>query len=77
MCLTWLTDVLMVHSCVKQIHNLALALIKSAQNDLPSELHLTFSSFVHGNLQFIFGSSGRWMVLKCGIVQVSVCRTSS
>ena len=32
MCLTWLTDVLMVHSCVKQIHNLALALIKSAQN---------------------------------------------
>ena len=32
MCLTWLTGVLMVHSRVKQIHNLALARIKSAQN---------------------------------------------
>ena len=74
MCLTWLTDVLMVHSCVKQIHNLALALYNQiCSKCLPSELHLTFSSFVHCNLQFIFGSSGCWMVLKCGIVQVSVC----
>ena len=32
-CLTWLTDVLMVHYCVKQNHNLTLTLLESAQND--------------------------------------------
>ena len=68
MCLTWLADVLMVHSCVKKIHNLALALIKSAQNVYQVNLtwHFHHLSIVICNLFLSLRAVGWfWNVVFC------------
>ena len=68
MCLTWLTDVFMVHSCVKQIHNLALALIKSAQNvyQVNFTWHFHHLSIVICNLFLALRAVGWfWYVVLC------------
>ena len=74
MCLPWLTDVLMVHYCVKQIHNSTLALYSNLLKKFTkrTSLDMFHNLDMHCNLQFILDSSGCWMDLKRGIVQVQV-----
>ena len=74
-CLPWLTDVLMVHYCVKQIRNSTLALYSNLikMSSKRTSLDMFHSFDMHCNLQFILGSSCCLIDLKRGIVQVSVC----
>ena len=66
-CLPWLTDVLMVHYCVKQIRNSTLALYSNLikMSSKRASLDMFHNFDMHCNLQVTLGSSGCWNVVLC------------